>query len=816
MGFKKVDLHIHSSSDYSRKNKYDEKAFIDRLKEIECNKLLDVISITDHNILDLDLYEKVREELSSTIVFPGFEINLELKDELKKDFGIALKSGRDYFHSIVIMHPEDVQKSQSYLFELFGTKNQDESFLEYSQRIATKKIDISEFFLKFNDVRYYFIPHENKSGDKRNLKYQFYYPDDNETKKRNNNKFIYSLYFMGNVGLDGKVKLKNNMFNNKGLSDVLFETYEERIAYFTFSDNKTLNEISDKYTWINFNGEFEDLILAFSSVESRIKSSEESHENPQKNIGNYIEKLTYGNNNKIILSPGLNCIVGSRGSGKSSLMRALDQKRIGNLENLEAYKHGTRISNINKHLLYIDQESLKKIYDDANNIDLKELPLISDIKKIYLDTAEAKHKEKIGEIRKSFESINRALLRFLNSYSKKKYYYINNFEANDDNIKSIEPALNLSSLKNLKERFNCKIDELKPLFEIEVNANYEEEEEIDQLMKKYLKMLNDFSISVNEHLAEDELNKKIDASFKRYNNVNSLSAAITKINQKYNSEVTTKLEEYEAEKKYLEELCNLRKLINKEVKNINKIEYELRSNVEVEGLPTNQALEDMEIKLDVKIGIANTDDYVIAKFQKSTTTDDLIEFYEYIAFNSEIKETFKNLGTKSNEIEKILESLMGKYIDEISNQCEYTIDLIDTKNNKEFASLSPGTRAELLLKLILNYEIKNDAVKLIMLDQPDDDLDNKTIRDVLVNTIKKIKLEKQLLIVSHSANVVVNGDADNIILATVDEEQGDLVFNYDYGSLTSGDIRKEAIELLDGGKELMLERFNKYNFKMEE
>ncbi|WOO87748.1 hypothetical protein RZE82_02125 [Mollicutes bacterium LVI A0039] len=816
MGFKKVDLHIHSSSDYSRKNEYDEKEFIDRLKEIESNKLLDVISITDHNIIDVDLYEKVKEELSSTIVFPGFEINLELKDELKDDFGIALKSGRDYFHSIVIIHPDDVQKSQSYLFELFGIKNEDESFWEYSQKISVKKVGINDFFLKFNDIRYYFIPHENKSVEKRNLKYQFYYPRDNEDIRRNNNKFIYSLYFMGSVGLDGKVKLKTDMFNNKGLSDVLFETYEERIAYFTFSDNKTLDEISNKYTWINFNGEFEDLILAFSSVESRIKSSEESHENPQKNIDNYIEKLTYGNDEKIILSPGLNCIVGSRGSGKSSLMRALDQQRIGNLENLEVYKHGTRISNLNQHLLYIEQESLKKIYDDANNIDLKELPLISEIKKKYLDTAEVKHKEKIEEIRKSFKCINKSMSLFLNSYSKKKYYYINNFEANDDNIKSIEPAQNLSSIKGLEKKFNDKIEELKSLFEIDVNENYDEEKEIAQLMMKYNKMLNDFSVSMNESLVEDELDVKVDDSFKRFDYVNRLSAAITKINHKYNSEVTTKLEEYEAEKEYLNKLFNLRKLINKEVQNINRIESELRSNVEVEGLPTNQALEDMGIKLDVKIGIANTDDYVIAKFQKSNTNDDLIEFYEHIAFNNEIKETFKNLGTKSFEVEKILESVVEKYIDEISNQCEYSIDLIDTKNNKEFANLSPGTRAELLLKLILNYEIKNDAVKLIMLDQPDDDLDNKTIRDVLVNTIKMIKLEKQLLIVSHSANVVVNGDADNIILASVDEEQDDLVFNYNYGSLTSSNIRKESIELLDGGKELMLERFNKYNFRMEE
>lgn len=816
MGFKKVDLHIHSSSDYSRRNEYDEIAFINRLKEIESDKLLDVISITDHNIIDVDLYEKIKEELSNTIVFPGFEINLELKDELRDDFGIALNSNREYFHAIVIVHPEDVKKSASYLFELFGAKDEEESFLDYSQRISVKKVDINDFFIKFNDIRYYFIPHENKSGKKRNLKYQFHYPKDNEEIKNNNNKFIYSLYFMGNVGLDGKVKLKNNMFNNKCLSDTLFETYKERIAYFTFSDNKTLDEISDKYTWINFNGEFEDLILAFSSVESRIKSSEETLENPQKNIGNYIEKLTYGNDNEIILSPGLNCIVGSRGSGKSSLMRALDQKKIGNLENLEAYKHGTRISNINKHLLYIDQTSLKKIYDDANNIDLKELPLISEIKEIYLDTAEAKHKVKVEEIRKSFESINKALLLFLNSYSKKKYYYINNFETNDDNIKSIELAQDLSSLKGSKERFNCKIEELKSLFEIEVNANYDEEKEIEQLMEKYQKMLNDFSISMNQNLVEDELDIKIEDSIKRFNNVNRLSSAITKVNQKYNSEVTIKLEEYEAEKKYLEELYSLRKLIDKEVRNIKRVENELRSNREVEGLPTNQALEDMGIKLDVKIGIANTEDYVIAKFQKSNATDDLIEFYEHIAFNNEIKNTFKNLGTKSIEVKIILESLMEKYIDEISNQCEYSIDLIDTKNNKEFANLSPGTRAELLLKLILNYEIKNDAVKLIMLDQPDDDLDNKTIRDVLVNTIKKLKLEKQMLIVSHSANVVVNGDADNIILATVNEDQDDLMFNYNYGSLTSTDIRKESIELLDGGKELMLERFNKYNFKMEE
>ncbi len=816
MGFKKVDLHIHSSSDYSREKDFTEKEFLERLREIEENQLLDVISITDHNIIDIELYKKIDKLLTNTIVFPGFEINLELKDYLKEDFGIALNTNREYFHAIVIIHPDDIEKASNYLENLFGEMKPGETFPDYSRRISKNKIDINDFFIKYNDVRYYFIPHENKGSKNRNLKYQFHYPKDRQEIVDNNNNFIYSLYFMGNVGLDGKVKLKNDMYNNKGLSEELFKIYEERVAYFLFSDNKTLNEISSKYTWINFNGNFEDLILAFSSVESRIKSSSETTENPQKNIGNYVEKITYGGGKEIKLSPGLNCIVGSRGSGKSSLMRALDQEKIGNLIDLELHKHGNKISNINKNLLYINQESLKKIYDDVNNIDLKNLPLISDIKELYIDKVEKEHDDEIIKLEQSFDKINTEVIKFLSEYSKKKFYYITNFMSNDNNIEKIKKANNLLKYNNTKKNFNEKIEELKSLFKLSIEANYEEENKIQEKFKEYTEIINEFKKEIQGKILEDNIENILNESLSRYENVEKYNASVSKINMKYNSEVTAKLEEYQQEKEYLLSLNKLRKLINKEVKLITAIEENLRNNGEVDNLPNNENLEQMGIKLEVNLGINVENDKVITKFQKSNTSDGLIEFYEHILLSSEIKESFKNLGTKSKVIKEILEAFKCKYVEELNSQSEYSIDLIDINSGKEFVKLSPGTRAELLLKLILNYEINDDKVNLIMLDQPDDDLDNKTIKDVLVNSIKKLKLEKQILIVSHSANVVVNGDADNIILANVEENNNDLKFNYEYGSLTTENIRKEAIELLDGGKELMIERFNKYNFKMEE
>ena len=128
----------------------------------------------------------------------------------------------------------------------------------------------------------------------------------------------------------------------------------------------------------------------------------------------------------------------------------------------------------------------------------------------------------------------------------------------------------------------------------------------------------------------------------------------------------------------------------------------------------------------------------------------------------------------------------------------------------DIADMSPGMRADALIKLFLNDESANGKYTYIILDQPEDNLDVKTISDFLVKRLKSLKPSVQIFVISHSAPVVVNGDARQVILC----ESGKNGILYKFGSLNDTCIKNEVAEVLDGGERYLKMRLNKYNFQI--
>jgi predicted ATP-dependent endonuclease of OLD family len=118
-----------------------------------------------------------------------------------------------------------------------------------------------------------------------------------------------------------------------------------------------------------------------------------------------------------------------------------------------------------------------------------------------------------------------------------------------------------------------------------------------------------------------------------------------------------------------------------------------------------------------------------------------------------------------------------------------------------------------------------------LIDQPEDNLDNRSITTDLVEYLKKKKLERQIILVTHNANIVVNSDAENIIVAN-QKGQGDIEtsspyqFDYTNGALEntfplieaekdllkSMGIREHIADIVEGGKEAFKKREEKYGF----
>ena len=112
----------------------------------------------------------------------------------------------------------------------------------------------------------------------------------------------------------------------------------------------------------------------------------------------------------------------------------------------------------------------------------------------------------------------------------------------------------------------------------------------------------------------------------------------------------------------------------------------------------------------------------------------------------------------------------------------------------DIEQLSPGTRGIVLLLLYL--AIDQDDDRPLIIDQPEENLDPKSIFDELVDRFKKARLRRQIIIVTHNANLIVNTDADQVIVATCGPHRvGQLPeITYQSGGLENPDIRRKVAD----------------------
>ena len=120
--------------------------------------------------------------------------------------------------------------------------------------------------------------------------------------------------------------------------------------------------------------------------------------------------------------------------------------------------------------------------------------------------------------------------------------------------------------------------------------------------------------------------------------------------------------------------------------------------------------------------------------------------------------------------------------------------------------LSPGTRGIVLLLLYLTVDSDDDRPLLI--DQPEENLDPQSIFEELVERFREAKKRRQIIIVTHNANLVVNTDADQVIVARCGPHRsGELpIMTYDSGGLENPGIRKAVCSILEGGERAFKER----------
>ncbi|WP_420612530.1 TrlF family AAA-like ATPase [Candidatus Spongiisocius sp.] len=114
---------------------------------------------------------------------------------------------------------------------------------------------------------------------------------------------------------------------------------------------------------------------------------------------------------------------------------------------------------------------------------------------------------------------------------------------------------------------------------------------------------------------------------------------------------------------------------------------------------------------------------------------------------------------------------------------------------------SPGQQTAALLAFVLGY-----GTEPIILDQPEDDLDNTLIYDLLVTSLRQTKQSRQIIIVTHNPNIVVHGDAELVISL---ESGGGQSHVTSIGGLQESTVRAEVCRVMEGGQEAFESRYRR-------
>ncbi|WP_405395601.1 TrlF family AAA-like ATPase [Maribacter sp. Asnod2-G09] len=173
---------------------------------------------------------------------------------------------------------------------------------------------------------------------------------------------------------------------------------------------------------------------------------------------------------------------------------------------------------------------------------------------------------------------------------------------------------------------------------------------------------------------------------------------------------------------------------------------------------------------------------------------DLDSFFEFL--RKRYLEFYQNDGIHSK-------TFKNKLFDELERKKYLKVFPILKYKGKDLNKISVGQKGTVYLKMMLATEAFS---KPIIFDQPEDDLDNEFIMQNLIGLFKELKQYRQVIIVTHNANLVVNADAEQVIVAS----NLDGKLNYSSGSLEDNEINSKICQILEGGEIAFEKRRNKY------
>lgn len=764
----KFDLHIHTpgSKDFCIPSNYTSSDAYKKILEEVTNSGLEIIAITDHNTFngfnEIKKIQEKEEKYKNLLILCGIEITCFSKHILaifNSDFSITKQS--EFLKTIGI--ETDEEGNEDSLADELTPTNLMKKIYEFGGITILAHIDSNHGFI-YDKIR------KNDTSD---ITFS-----GNSLSKIFKSKYLYGLQ----VARETNLKKIREILNNYS-----FKRTDRKLGYLTFSDSHGVvvdgkysgssgSQLGLKYSIAKISSvSFRALKLALLEPELRILKEEFIPKIYPLIKGIAIKSILFDSSGKYVkfkFNDEMNCIIGSRGTGKSTILEILKKTLMYDLKN----KTNSRISD--SDVLNRFQESIvylsynNKVYafyykpSLINDNDIKIINNKKTVRAIYILDGKQFRKLNPSEY-KGLQNI------MVSSYDQRQLY---NYTKEPNKLVEIIDDLILWE----------KGEELR---KIKDQINYLKRQN-DEILSDFERKSANQKKSFSEYVYDNSFEKKLCSNPKSLNKIN-----------KQIRDLRIKKGEY----------------INKLLKD--KIKIKIKGTVSIDK--TNYLLENFSktIRLNEKKNYQVEDELkkIFNNIILFSTYKGVFDFFtellekKYDIIITEYNLTqFDNIKTLLLDIRKNITAECFSIFLEDNVILEYNVNsyndlpILYRKNTQ----LSLGQNAVAILSLVLSVADDTKDARPLLLDQPEDDLDNSYIYTDLVPEFRKSKQHRQLIISTHNPNIPVSGDAENIIVLKYNGQNSYMKQN---GSIDNIDISNSILEILEGGKDALEKRNMKYN-----
>lgn len=502
------------------------------------------------------------------------------------------------------------------------------------------------------------------------------------------------------------------------------------------------------------------------------------------------------------------------------------------------------------NFLEFEQYSQKQIFEISKNpnalleridINVEEINELKDKRKVtkenYLKSCSTirayqvrlksrlKLKTDIEDLRKKLQTLDKAGIKDL--MAEKKV-----FEEEEkllDNYKKQIEGL-ISQLEDFKSNFNIdkvSFDSISVAYKDEIDGLLSN---IDNEVVKQYKAFESLISSLEQ--VKSDLETKISSSVWKKSYVKAISDYDKKKKELEDEGVVT-IDQYEEISKEIEsKILELDALDI--IKESERLEMENRDKYQVEFIQLckditgkrkefiKQNISDNKIRVKINPfrNEANFEHQIRKIIGKETKFEDDFKKLKEACFRGQVEILIKNIKKefRSNYFDDKFELVGGHFKNAIRSISDANMDELDLfmpedevvveykpENSNDFKSLSTASAGQ-KTTAILTFLLSFGSIPLL-LDQPEDDLDNRLVYDLIVDRLKLAKDNRQIIVVTHNANIPVNGDAEYIISMDSESRYTSILHS---GTVERDEIKREICDVMEGSEKAFRMRSERY------